>query len=111
MEDSPAELSGDIVDRGVILTGGGSLLKGMVEWLTTEISVPVALAQNPLESVAIGAGKSLQYMNIDCQLQQNKNMISVTFFGWNQCFLVYIIILFIPFLNLFIAISPFFSVS
>jgi rod shape-determining protein MreB and related proteins len=63
LEDSPAELSGDIVDRGVILTGGGSLLKGMEEWLTAEISVPVALSQNPLEVVAIGAGKSLQYMN------------------------------------------------
>ena len=63
LEDSPAELSGDIVDRGVILTGGGSLLKGMEEWLTAEISVPVALSQNPLEFVAIGAGKSLQYMN------------------------------------------------
>jgi len=63
LEDSPAELSGDIVDRGVILTGGGSLLNGMEEWLINEISVPVALAQNPLECVAIGAGKSLQYMN------------------------------------------------
>ena len=63
LEDSPAELSGDIVDRGVILTGGGSLLKGMEEWLTNEISVPVAFSQNPLESVAIGAGKSLQYMS------------------------------------------------
>ena len=63
LKDSPAELSGDIVDRGVILTGGGSLLNGMEEWLTKEIAVPVALAENPLESVAIGAGKSLQYMN------------------------------------------------
>ena len=63
LEDSPAELSGDIVDRGVILTGGGSLLNGMEEWLSNEISVPVALTSNPLESVAIGAGKSLQYMN------------------------------------------------
>ena len=44
LEDSPAELSGDIVDRGVILTGGGSLLKGMEEWLTNEIFVPVALS-------------------------------------------------------------------
>ena len=63
LEDSPAELSGDIVDRGVILTGGGSLLNGMEDWLTKEIFVPVAIAPNPLESVAIGAGKSLQYMN------------------------------------------------
>ena len=56
-------LSGDIVDRGVILTGGGFLLKGMEEWLTTEIYVPVALAPNPLESVAIGTGKALKYVH------------------------------------------------
>ena len=62
-EDSPAELSGDIVDRGVILTGGGSLIKGMKEWLSKEIDVPVELAENPLESVVIGAGKSLEYLN------------------------------------------------
>src|SRR4051794_41034969 len=63
LEDSPAELSGDIVDRGVILTGGGALLHGMEEWLTKEIAVPIALTSNPLECVAIGAGKSLQYLN------------------------------------------------
>ena len=63
LEDSPAELSGDIVDRGVILTGGGSLLNGMVDWLSKEISVPVSIAQNPLESVAIGTGKALQYLH------------------------------------------------
>lgn len=63
LEDSPAELSGDIVDRGVILTGGGSLLNGMVDWLTKEISVPVSIAQSPLESVAIGSGEALQYLN------------------------------------------------
>ncbi|WP_312473064.1 rod-share determining protein MreBH [Neobacillus sp.] len=61
LEDCPAELSGDIVDRGVILTGGGSLMNGMEEWLSEEIFVPVQLAPNPLESVAIGAGKSLAY--------------------------------------------------
>jgi rod shape-determining protein MreB len=60
LEDSPPELSGDIVDRGVILTGGGSLLTGMQEWLSREIVVPVHLAPSPLESVAIGTGRSLQ---------------------------------------------------
>lgn len=59
LEDSPPELSGDIVDRGVILTGGGSLLNGMQEWLSQEIVVPVHLTANPLESVAIGTGRSL----------------------------------------------------
>lgn len=62
LEDCPAELSGDIVDRGVILTGGGALMKGMEEWLSTEIFVPVHVAPNPLESVAIGTGKALQYI-------------------------------------------------
>ncbi|MEG9461910.1 cell shape-determining protein MreBH [Bacillus amyloliquefaciens] len=63
LEDCPPELSGDIVDRGVVLTGGGSLLNGMKEWLTDEIVVPVHLAANPLESVAIGTGRSLDVID------------------------------------------------
>ncbi|MEH7413958.1 rod-share determining protein MreBH [Neobacillus drentensis] len=63
LEDCPAELSGDIVDRGVILTGGGSLLNGMEAWLSEEIFVPVQLAPNPLESVAVGTGQALQFIN------------------------------------------------
>lgn len=63
LETCPAELSGDIVDRGVILTGGGALLNGIHEWLSQELQIPVHLAPNPLESVAIGTGKALQYMN------------------------------------------------
>ncbi|KMK92302.1 rod-share determining protein MreBH [Rossellomorea marisflavi] len=59
LENCPPELSGDIVDRGVILTGGGSLLNGLQDWLSQEIVVPVHLAPNPLESVAIGTGRSL----------------------------------------------------
>jgi rod shape-determining protein MreB and related proteins len=59
LENCPPELSGDIVDRGVILTGGGSLLNGLQDWLSEEIVVPVHLAPNPLESVAIGTGRSL----------------------------------------------------
>lgn len=63
LEDCPAELSGDIVDRGVILTGGGALMKGMEEWMSKEIVVPVQLAPNPLESVAIGTGEALRFMH------------------------------------------------
>lgn len=63
LENCPAELSGDIVDRGVILSGGGALLNGMQEWLSKEIIVPVHLAPSPLESVAIGTGRSLQFIN------------------------------------------------
>lgn len=63
LEDCPAELSGDIVDRGIVLTGGGALLQGMQEWLSNEISVPVHLAPNPLQSVVVGAGRSLQFIH------------------------------------------------
>ncbi|MBS4189325.1 rod shape-determining protein MreB [Bacillus sp. FJAT-49705] len=62
LEDSPAELSGDIVDRGVIISGGGALINGMQDWITKEISVPVHLAPNPLESVAVGTGKALKFI-------------------------------------------------
>lgn len=63
LENCPAELSGDIVDRGVILTGGGALLNGMQEWLSKSIIVPVHLAANPLESVVIGTGKALKFIS------------------------------------------------
>ncbi|TCN25531.1 rod shape-determining protein MreB [Mesobacillus foraminis] len=63
LEDCPAELSGDIVDRGVILSGGGALLNGMQDWLSNVIVVPVHLAPNPLESVAIGTGQALKYIH------------------------------------------------
>ncbi|MCM2676803.1 rod-share determining protein MreBH [Alkalicoccobacillus plakortidis] len=63
LEDCPPELSGDIVDRGVLITGGGALLKGIQDWLSSEISVPVHLAPNPLESVAIGTGRSLKFID------------------------------------------------
>lgn len=63
LEDCPPELSGDIVDHGIVLTGGGSLLNGMQEWLANEINVPVHMAPNPLESVAIGTGRALKMLN------------------------------------------------
>ncbi|EIU7102632.1 rod shape-determining protein, partial [Listeria monocytogenes] len=59
LELCPPELSGDIVDRGIILSGGGSLLQGFRDWLVQEIDVPVHMAPSPLESVAIGTGRSL----------------------------------------------------
>lgn len=59
LEKCPPELSGDIVDHGVILTGGGAMLNGIKEWLTEELLVPVHIAPNPLESVAIGTGRAV----------------------------------------------------
>ncbi|WP_174726902.1 rod-share determining protein MreBH [Mesobacillus harenae] len=63
LEDCPAELSGDIVDRGVILSGGGALINGMQDWIGSEIFVPVHIAPSPLESVAIGTGKALKFID------------------------------------------------
>lgn len=62
LENCPPELSGDIVDRGIILTGGGALLNGMQEWLSKEVIVPVHIAPNPLESVALGTGQALRFI-------------------------------------------------
>jgi rod shape-determining protein MreB len=59
LERTPPELSADIVDRGIVLTGGGALLKNLDKRLMNETGVPVLLAENPLSSVAIGTGKML----------------------------------------------------
>ncbi|GGK04023.1 protein MreBH [Lentibacillus kapialis] len=63
LENCPPELSGDIVDRGIVLTGGGSMLNGIQDWLSDEIIVPVHIAPNQLESVAIGTGRSLKMIS------------------------------------------------
>ncbi|HLR51579.1 MAG TPA: rod-share determining protein MreBH [Candidatus Avamphibacillus sp.] len=63
LEECPPELSGDIVDHGIVLTGGGALLQGMKEWLTSEIDVPIHIAPNPLEAVAIGTGKAVKMIS------------------------------------------------
>jgi rod shape-determining protein MreB len=59
LERIPPELSADIYDRGIILTGGGALLKGLDRRLRDETGLPVQLAEDPLSSVVLGAGKML----------------------------------------------------
>jgi len=59
LERTPPELSADIVDRGIVLTGGGALLKNMDKRLMIETGVPVSMAENPLSSVVLGTGKML----------------------------------------------------
>lgn len=63
LEQTPPELSADIIDRGVIITGGGALLHGMDQLLMEELKVPVFIAENPMDCVAIGTGVMLD--NID----------------------------------------------
>jgi rod shape-determining protein MreB len=59
LERIPPELSADIFDRGIILTGGGALLKNLDKRLREETGLPVQLAEDPLSSVVLGAGKML----------------------------------------------------
>ena len=54
---TPPELAADIVERGIVMTGGGSLLKGLPKLVSKETGVPVILAEQPLNCVALGAGK------------------------------------------------------
>jgi len=59
LERCPPELSADLVDRGLIMTGGGSLLRGFPRLISEETGLPVHLADNPLNTVALGTGKVL----------------------------------------------------
>ena len=62
LEVAPPELSADIVEKGVILTGGGSLLTGLREYLEEELKIPVLIAEDPLICVAEGAGSLLEHV-------------------------------------------------
>src|SRR5690625_2233711 len=60
LERTPPELSADIIDRGVILTGGGALMHGIDELLANELKVPVFIADEPMNCVARGTGIMLE---------------------------------------------------
>jgi rod shape-determining protein MreB len=59
---TPPELSADIVERGIVMTGGGSLLKGLDKLIVKETGVPVFIAERPLDCVALGAGQYFDYI-------------------------------------------------
>ena len=60
LQETPPELSADIIDRGIMITGGGALLKNIDKLIADHLSVPVLIAESPLESVALGTGILLQ---------------------------------------------------
>ncbi|MHB1613985.1 MAG: rod shape-determining protein [Actinomycetes bacterium] len=60
LDKCPPELSGDIMDRGIVLTGGGALLKGLDERLRHETGMPIHIAEDPLDAVAMGSGKCIE---------------------------------------------------
>lgn len=60
LEKTPPELAADVIDRGIVMTGGGALLRGFHQLLTKETGVPCYVADNPIACVALGAGKALE---------------------------------------------------
>lgn len=60
LSNTPPELASDIIDRGIVLTGGGALLRGIDQYLTRETGVPVYRSENPMIAVATGAGRALE---------------------------------------------------
>jgi rod shape-determining protein MreB len=63
LEDTPAELSADLIDRGIVLAGGGALLRGLPDLVREETELPVQRAENPLDCVAIGTGRYLEVLD------------------------------------------------
>lgn len=63
LEKTPPELASDIMDRGIMLTGGGALLKGLDRLINHETNMPVHIAETPLDCVALGAGKALTHID------------------------------------------------
>jgi rod shape-determining protein MreB len=64
LERTPPELSADIMDRGIVLSGGGALLRNLDQRLRDETGLPVVLAEDPLASVVLGAGRVLEDINL-----------------------------------------------
>lgn len=62
LEKTPPELSADVMNRGIVLSGGGALLQNIDKVISEETDIPVFITENPLESVAVGTGKSLDYI-------------------------------------------------
>jgi rod shape-determining protein MreB len=64
LERTPPELSADIMDKGIVLSGGGSLLRGLDQRLRNETGLPVVLAEDPLSSVVLGTGRVLEEIEL-----------------------------------------------
>ena len=68
LENMPPDLAGDIVERGVVLTGGGALIRGLDKYLSDIVKLPVYVADEPLLAVARGTGKALEEIGLLHQL-------------------------------------------
>jgi len=74
LEETPAEVSADFVERGIVLTGGGALLKGFDKLLATETGMPVTIPEDPLASVVLGTGKMLSDFNLLRRVQWQNSL-------------------------------------
>jgi len=63
LEETPPELSSDIIERGIVLTGGGALLKGLNQLLQSVTDIPVHVADNAMNCVAVGTGRALEHLD------------------------------------------------
>ncbi len=81
LERTPPELSADISDRGIVMTGGGSLLHGLDKLIAKRTGIPVYVAQEAISCVALGTGKSLEHIDIlsDADINSNRKIINVTY--------------------------------
>ncbi len=71
LSDTPPELASDIIDRGITLTGGGALLRGIDDYITKHTGVPAYRAESPMIAVAVGAGRALEDQSILKRLTLN----------------------------------------
>ena len=72
LERTPPELAADISDRGIVLTGGGSLIQGLEELIEEKTGINTMTAEDPLTAVAIGTGKYIEYLADDDKKSKNK---------------------------------------
>jgi len=79
LERTPPELSADIVERGIVLTGGGALLKNLDKRLSIETGLPVSVAEDPLASVVLGTGKMLSDFDLLKRVKWDNSLSSGTF--------------------------------
>jgi len=64
LEQTPPELAGEIVDKGIVLTGGGALLRNLDKLLHQETGLPITIANDPLSAVVMGSGEALDSIDI-----------------------------------------------
>jgi rod shape-determining protein MreB len=64
LDNAPPELAGDIVDRGIVLTGGGALLRNLDLLIREETGLPITIADDPLSVVVRGAGMALDHLDV-----------------------------------------------